>query len=177
MNRLITLLNALAEHSGRLVAWLTYAMVALTVLIVVLRHGFGLSFTALSEGVSYLFALVFMLGAAYTLKHDDHVRVDVFYRRLSPRGQAWVNLLGTLFFLWPVMGLILWLSSDYVLASWALREGSREPGGLPFVYLLKSLLWVMPALMIVQGLADVLRSLAILRGAPPTPSDHLRTEV
>ncbi|MDM7321717.1 MAG: TRAP transporter small permease subunit [Gammaproteobacteria bacterium] len=177
MNRLIALLDALAEHTGRLVAWLTYGMLILTVLTVILRYGFRLSFTALGEGVSYLFAMVFMLGAAYTLKHDDHVRVDVLYRRLSPRGQAWVNILGTLLFLWPVMGLILWLSTDYVLASWSLLEGSREPGGLPFVYLLKTLLWVMPALMILQGLADVLRSIAVLRGAPPVPTDHPRTEL
>lgn len=175
--RLIALLDALAETLGRLVAWLTYGMVLLMVAIVILRYVFSLSFTALGEGVSYLFAMVFMLGAAYTLKHDDHVRVDVFYRKLSPRGQAWVNLLGTLFFLWPVMGLILWLSTDYVLASWSLMEGSREPGGLPFVYLLKSLLWVMPALMSLQGLAEVLRAIAILRGATPSPTDHLRTEV
>lgn len=177
MNRLIALLDRLAEHTGRLVAWLTYAMLLLMVLIVVLRYGFKLSFTALSEGALYLFAMLFMLGAAYTLKHDDHVRVDVFYRRLSPRGQAWVNLLGTLLFLFPVMGLILWLATDYVLASWALHEGSREPGGLPFVYLLKSLLWVMPGLMILQGLAEVLRAIAVLRGAPPQPTDPLRTEV
>ncbi len=177
MNHLIHRLDGLAECTGRAIAWLTYGMVLLTVLIVLLRYGFSLSFTALGEGVSYLFALLFMLGAAYTLKHDDHVRVDVFYRNLSPRGQAWVNLLGTLFFLWPVMGLILWLSTDYVLASWSLMEGSREPGGLPFVYLLKSLLWVMPALMILQGLANVLRSIAVLRGGVPAPADPLRTEV
>ncbi|MGK0673802.1 MAG: TRAP transporter small permease subunit [Halothiobacillaceae bacterium] len=177
MNRLLTLLDALAEYSGRLVAWLTYGMVLLTVLTVILRYVFKLSFVALGEGVNYLFAMVFMLGAAYTLKHDDHVRVDVLYCKLSPRAQAWVNLLGTLFFLWPVMGLILWLSTDYVLASWSLLEGSREPGGLPFVYLLKSLLWVMPTLMILQGLAQVLRSIATLRGAPPVSADHLRTKV
>lgn len=178
MNRtLITFLDHLAEWTGRAVAWLTYGMVLLTVLIVVLRYGFNLSFTALGESVTYLYATVFMLGAAYTLKHDDHVRVDVFYRRMNPRGQAWVNLLGTLLFLWPLMGLLLWLGTDYILTSWALLEGSREPGGLPFVYLLKSLLWVMPALMMLQGLADVLRAIGVLRGESPAPADHLPTEV
>ncbi|MEW6444710.1 MAG: TRAP transporter small permease subunit [Pseudomonadota bacterium] len=177
MNRLIHILDGLAEWTGRTVAWLAYGMVALTVLVVALRYGFSLSFTALGEGVTYLFALLFMLGAAYTLKHDDHVRVDVFYRNLNPRGQAWINLFGVLFLLWPVMGLILWLSTDYVLASWSLMEGSREPGGLPFVYLLKSLLWIMPALMILQGLAEALRAIGVILGAPPTPADPLRTEV
>lgn len=177
MHRLIHWLDAITETTGRLIAWLTYAMLILMVLVVILRYGFKLSFTALSEGASYLFALLFMLGAAYTLKHDDHVRVDIFYRRLSPRGQAWVNLLGTLFLLFPVMTLIFWLSTDYVLASWALREGSREPGGLPGVYLLKTLLWVMPTCMILQGLAEILRAILVLRGALPTSADPLRTEV
>ena len=177
MNRALITLDHLAEWTGRTVAWLTYGMVALTVLIVILRYGFSISFTALGEGVVYLFATLFMLGAAYTLKHDDHVRVDVFYRRMSPCGQAWVNLLGTLLFLWPVMGVVFWLATDYVLASWSLLEGSREPGGLPFVYLLKSLLWVMPALMMLQGLADVLRAIKVLRGEHPASADHLPTEV
>ncbi|TQV65237.1 MAG: TRAP transporter small permease subunit [Halothiobacillaceae bacterium] len=177
MNRLTALLDGLSEWTGRTVAWLTYGMVLLTMLVVILRYGFSLGYTALGEGVTYLFAMIFMFGAAYTLRHDDHVRVDVLYRRMSPRGQAWVNLLGTLLFLWPVMGLILWLSTDYVLASWSLLEGSREPGGLPFVYLLKSLLWLMPALLMLQGLADALRAIAVLRGGAAVPPDHLRTEV
>lgn len=177
MNRLIAALDALAEHTGRLVAWLTYGMMVMVVLIVVLRYAFDLSFIRLGEGVIYLHAMVFMLGAAYTLRHDDHVRVDVFYRRLTPRGQAWVNLLGTVLLLWPVAGFILWESTDYVLDSWALLEGSREPGGLPFVYLLKTLLWVMPGLLTLQGLAEALRSIAVLRGATPVAPDHLRTEV
>lgn len=177
MNRLTALLDALSEWTGRTIAWLTYGMVLLVVLVVVLRYGFNLSFIRLGEGVTYLHALVFMLGAAYTLRHDDHVRVDVLYRRMDPRGRAWVNLLGTLLLLWPMAGVILWMSTDYVLASWSLMEGSREPGGLPFVYLLKTLLWAMPALLILQGLADALRAIAVLRGGVPTPADHLSTEV
>ncbi len=177
MNRLLTILDTLAEWTGRSVAWLTYGMVLATLLVVVLRYGFSVSITALSESVAYQFAMIFMLGAAYTLKHDDHVRVDLFYRRLSAKGQAWVNLAGTLLFLVPVMSLIFWISSDYVLASWSLHEGSREGGGLPFVYLLKTLLWLMPALMLLQGLAEFLRSIAILRGDMAPAPDALRTEV
>ncbi|MEW6764431.1 MAG: TRAP transporter small permease subunit [Pseudomonadota bacterium] len=177
MDRLTRALDCLADRTGRAIAWLTYGMVLLTVLIVLLRYGFNLSFTKLGEGVTYLHALVFMLGAAYTLRHDDHVRVDVFYRHFGPRGQAWVNLLGTLLLLWPVMGFILWTSADYVLASWSLLEGSREPGGLPFVYLLKTLLWVMPTLLILQGLADALRAITVLRGDPLAPATPLRTEL
>ena len=177
MNALLRALDALAEWTGRSVAWLAYGMALVIVLIVVLRYGFSLSFTALGESAYYQFAMIFMLGAAYTLKHDDHVRVDVFYRRLSPRGRAWVNIGGSLLFLMPVMGLIFWISSDYVLASWSLHEGSREGGGLPFVYLLKSLLWVMPLLMMLQGLAEILRAIRILRGEAPPATDSLRTEV
>ena len=177
MNKFIVLLDRLAEWTGRSVAWLTYGMVIATLLVVVLRYGFSISITALGESVAYQFAMIFMLGAAYTLKHDDHVRVDVFYRRLSARGQAWVNLVGTLLFLVPVMGAVFWISSDYVLASWALHEGSREGGGLPLVYLLKTLLWVMPALILLQGLAEILRSIAVLRGEHSQTPERLRTEV
>lgn len=177
MNQLIVTLDAISEWTGRAIAWLTYGMMLLIVLVVVLRYGLGLSHVALNEGVTYLHALVFMLGAAYTLRHDDHVRVDVFYRRLGPRGQAWVNLLGTLLLLWPTAGIILGLSIDYVLASWSLMEGSREPGGLPLVYLLKSLLLIMPSLLILQGLADVMRAIATLRGSPCDSPERLHTEV
>ncbi len=170
-------LDALTEWVGRSVAWLTYGMVLGMVLIVILRYGFSISVTALNESVSYQFALLFMLGAAYTLKHDDHVRVDIFYRRFAPRTQAWINLLGSVLFLLPVMMLIIWMSSDYVQAAWAIREGSREGGGLPLVYALKTLLWVMPVLMILQGLAEMARAVGILRGDSITPPSRLRTEV
>jgi TRAP-type mannitol/chloroaromatic compound transport system permease small subunit len=111
-------------------------------------------------------AVVFMVGAAYTLQQDDHVRVDIFYRDMSRRRRAWVDLLGTLLFLLPLCAFLGYKSWDFVAASWQVAESSREPGGMPypFVPLLKSVLLVMPLLLSVQGAALLIRSLQIIRG-------------
>jgi TRAP-type mannitol/chloroaromatic compound transport system permease small subunit len=162
LERLAGAIDHLNETVGRIVAWLTLAMVLVTFAVVVLRYGFSLGSIAIQESVSYMHALVFMLAAAYTYRHDEHVRVDIVYRRLSERGRAWVDLGGTLFLLLPVMGFIFWSSLDYVTAAWGLREGSREAGGLPFVYLLKTALVVMPALFALQGLATICRCISML---------------
>jgi len=164
LERIAGFIDGLNEWTGRLIAWLTLAMVLITCTVVVLRYAFDLGWIAMQESVTYLHALVFMLGAAYTLKHDGHVRVDILYRKLSPRGQAWVDLLGALLLLLPVCGFIFWVSWDYVAASWSLLEGSRDAGGLPLVYLLKSAIPAMAALLILQGIAQALRNLLVILG-------------
>ena len=163
MNTLMKQLEWIAEWTGRAVAWMTLLMVLLTFLIVVLRYVFNLGWIGMQESVTYLHAIVFMLGAAYTLKHEEHVRVDIFYRDMSPQRRARVDLLGTLFLLTPVCLFIFFASWDYVLNSWSLREGSADPGGLPIVYLLKATLLVMPLLVLIQGLAQALRAWAVLK--------------
>lgn len=157
-------LETLGEWSGRAIAWLTVLMVLVQFLVVVLRYGFDLGWIGMQESVTYLHAVVFMLGAAYTLRHEGHVRVDIFYQRFGPRGRAWVDLLGTLLLLLPVCLFILITSWDYVAASWGQLESSKEPGGLPFVYLLKTLLLLMPLLLILQGVAVILKTILVLRG-------------
>lgn len=164
LRRFVCLVDALNEWVGRLVAWLTLAAVLTTFLVVVLRYGFNWGSIALQESITYLHALVFMAGAAYTMKHDGHVRVDIFYRDMSPRRRAWVNLLGTLFLLLPVCGFILYESWDYVFDSWRRLEGSRETGGLPLVFLLKSFIPLTALLLGLQGLAQGLRAWRVLRG-------------
>jgi TRAP-type mannitol/chloroaromatic compound transport system permease small subunit len=163
LEKIAAAIDRLNETVGRSVSWLTLAMVLVTFAIVVLRYGFSLGSIALQESVTYMHALVFMLAAAYTFRHDEHVRVDVFYQRLSARARAWVDLVGTLLLLLPVMAFIFWSSLNYVLNAWGLREGSPEAGGLPLVYLLKSVLVVMPVLFALQGLATICRSLLALR--------------
>ena len=153
-------IESVIEWSGRVVAWLTLCMVVVTFAIVVLRYAFDLGWIALQESVSYMHALVFLIGAGYTLKHNAHVRVDIFYQKMSPRGKAWIDLLGTLFMLLPVMGFIIWVSWGYVADSWAVYEGSRDAGGLPGVFLLKSAILLMAALLILQGIAQALRALS-----------------
>ena len=156
-------LDNFAEKTGRFVAWLTLAIVIVTFTVVVLRYLFSTGSIALQESITYLHATLFMLGAAWTLKQDGHVRVDIFYREKSSRHRNWVNLAGTLLFLVPFSVFLLLIGWDYVAASWATKEGSREVGGLPLVFLLKSLILVLPLLLLVQSGVTVRHCLTQLR--------------
>ena len=160
--KIANLLDAFIERIGQTVAWFSFAMVLIMFLIVLLRYGFSLGWIAMQESVLYLHAYLFMLGCSYALKHDEHVRVDVFYRRFSKAKKAFVNLVGHLVLLWPVAIFILFVSFDYVAVSWQLKEQSQEAGGLPFVYLLKSLIPVMCILLLMQSLSEICKSLNAL---------------
>lgn len=159
---LSTRLDRLAEITGQASAWLTLLLVLVTFTVVVLRYVFQFGSIAMQESILYLHASVFMLGAAYTLRFDGHVRVDIFYRDFSARHKALVNLLGSLFLLLPVCIFLLWSSWGYVATAWSLREGSGEAGGLPYVYLLKTLIPLSAFLLILQGIGQALASLGTL---------------
>jgi TRAP-type mannitol/chloroaromatic compound transport system permease small subunit len=162
-HRILHRLDRFSLAFGHGVAWLALALVLLTSLIVLLRYAFGIGSIALQEGQLYTHASLFMLGIGYTLRCDEHVRVDIFYRRFSHNGRAWIDLLGTLLFLLPLCILILLTCFDYVVVSWQRQEGSADAGGLPFVYVLKTLLLLMPALLTIQALAEALRAVLKLR--------------
>ena len=100
----------------------------------------------------HLFALIFLLSAAYTLKEDKHVRVDLFYDRFSARDKAWVNIIGTIFLLVPWCLVLLWVSFDYAYGSWMIREGSPDPGGLPARYVIKFGIGLAFVLLLIQAL-------------------------
>lgn len=153
-----------SEALGRGAAWLSLALVLVVGLIVVLRYGFQIGSVALQESVMYLNGALFVFGTAYTLKVGGHVRVDVFYSRLSLRRRAWIDLVGALLFLLPAAVFVVLISWDYVAVSWRIREGSPESSGLPFVYLLKTLILLLGALLALQGVSELLKSLRILRG-------------
>lgn len=159
------LLDRINVHTGKVSAWLTLFMVVVTVVIVVMRYVFDAGLIWLQESVIWMHAVVFMVGAAYTLQQDDHVRVDVFYRTMSVTRRAWIDLVGVIIFLWPLCVFLGWKSIDFVAASWSLREASRESGGLPYplIPLLKSVLLLMPVAVALQGASLLLRSLKILR--------------
>ncbi|VAX08322.1 TRAP dicarboxylate transporter, DctQ subunit, unknown substrate 6 [hydrothermal vent metagenome] len=157
-------LENINEWVGRSVAWLSLLMVLVTFAVVVLRYTFDLGWIAMQESITYMHAVLFLAGAAYTLKHQGHVRVDIFYHRFSLRTRAWVELFGSLFLLLPVCLFIFFMSWDYVAQSWTLYEGSREAGGLDGVYLLKSMILLMAALLVAQGIANIMRCLLVLRG-------------
>lgn len=167
MKPLVIFLNAVesfTEITGRLIAWLTMLMVLLVMLVVVTRYFLEVGSIALQEAVTYLHCLVFLMGLAFTLKHDGHVRVDIFYRGFSPKSKAIVNLLGSILFLVPVCLLIFFTSWDYVLASWTIKETSAENNGLPFVYLLKTLMVLMPVTLLLQGIAEIIKSSLVISG-------------
>jgi TRAP-type mannitol/chloroaromatic compound transport system permease small subunit len=166
LQTLAVLLDRLAEQTGRIIAWLTLAMVLITFAVVVLRKLFETGSIAMQESVSYLHAAVFMLATAYTLKHDGHVRVDIFYQKYSTRTRAWVDLLGTLLLLFPVCLYIFFSSLEYVSAAWSVLEGSREADGLDGVFLLKTAIPVMAILLLLQGCSIILHKLLLLAGHP-----------
>jgi TRAP-type mannitol/chloroaromatic compound transport system permease small subunit len=155
-------LDRITERTGKLVAWAALALVLVTFSVVLLRYLFNVGWIAMQESILYLHASLFMLGAAYTLKKDAHVRVDIFYRDMSARGKALTDVLGSTLLLLPVCGFLLWISWDYVATAWSLREGSRETGGLPYVYLLKALIPAATVLLILQGVSQLLTSLSVL---------------
>jgi TRAP-type mannitol/chloroaromatic compound transport system permease small subunit len=154
------MLDRISSFIGRTAAWLTLMMVLVTVVIVVLRYTFDTGYIWLQESLTWMHAAVFMLGTAWTLQQEEHVRVDIFYRGMSPQHRAWVNLVCVLVFLFPLCGFFIYQSYDYVAAAWNIREISRDSGGLPFpaIPLLKSLLLLMPLTLALQGLSLLLRA-------------------
>ena len=165
-NQDLNALDKISIVSGRLTSWLTLIMVIVTFVVVVMRYVFDAGAVWLQESVVWMHAVVFMVGAAYTLQQDEHVRVDIFYRDMSSRRRAWVDLLGTVLFLFPLCAFLGYKAWDFVAVSWQLSESSREPGGMPypFVPLLKSVLLLMPLLLALQGVSMFGRALRTLRG-------------
>ena len=162
LNNTLNKIEAFIDWSGRTVSWLSLFLVVVTFIVVVLRYVFDSGSIALQELSTYLHASVFLIGMAYTMQHNAHVRVDIFYARFSSRTKAWVDLFGALFFLLPFMLFISWISWQYIIDSWSVFEGSREAGGLPGVFLLKSLILVMTFLLSLQALAQVARNIEII---------------
>lgn len=167
------LVDRLNHRLGSLLRWLAVLMIAIGAYNAVARYltrsvGVALSSNALNEAQWYLFSLIFLLGAAYGLKVDAHVRVDVLYRRLSHRVQGWIDLLGTVLFLLPFSAVMLWVSFPTVRNSWQIREVSPDPGGLPR-YPIKAVILVAFALLLLQGLAQAIRAVDRIRGGGDGP--------
>jgi TRAP-type mannitol/chloroaromatic compound transport system permease small subunit len=163
LQRVAGSIELLSEYTGRMLSWLTLGLALVGFLVVVLRYVFDSGYIWMQESLTWMHALVFMVGAAYTLKHDEHVRVDVIYRGLSVRRRALIDLIGTLLFLLPFCAYVLYESLPYLEGSWRIGERSREAGGLPALYLLKAVIPLMAILLAMQGLAIVLRCIATLR--------------
>lgn len=158
---------------GKFVAWITALVVMVVFVDVVMRYVFKTSFVFTQELEWHLFAFIFLFGAGYTLLKDGHVRVDIFYQRLSAKGKAWVNLLGVLFFLIPGCLMILLTSMKFVQSSFVVMEGSPDPGGIPYRWVLKACIPAGFVLVLLQGLSLGIKSIFIIIGAAPpqTPAE------
>lgn len=162
VSRLINLIDGFTHHTGRALAWLTLFMAVITAAIVVLRYGFSIGSILAQETVVYLHGSLFLLGAAYALKTGAHVRVDIFYRNFTPANKAWIDSIGGIIFLLPLCVFIIGSSWDYVSESWRMKEVSAEPGGIPAVFVLKSLIPLGAINLALQGVAEVLRNALVL---------------
>ena len=160
-------LDRVLDQLGQSISWLNLLMAIIVLVIVVLRYWLSIGSVALQESITYLHAALFMLGISYTLQHNGHVRVDIFYRNFSARRRALVDLAGLIMFLIPTCVMIIVSSWDYVNASWATAERSEESSGIAFIYGLKTLMIIMPSLLIVQGIAGGLRHARQLRLKQP----------
>ncbi len=160
-----SLIDRISISIGRATAWLTLAMVLVTFLIVIMRYVFDSGFIWLQESLVWMHATVFMLGAAYTLQMEEHVRVDIFYRDMNERRRAWVDFIGVVLFVFPLCAFFILTALSYAGASWRLHEVSLNAGGLPYpaIPLLKTILIVMPIAVALQGLSLLLRSLRTIR--------------
>jgi TRAP-type mannitol/chloroaromatic compound transport system permease small subunit len=141
------------EWIGQGVAWVTLGLVVVIFVDVVLRYLLKTSYVFVQELEWHLFSFIFLIGAGYTLLHDAHVRVDIFYQRLGAKGRAWINLLGVIFFLIPGCILVIETSWNFVFTSFQMLEGSPDPGGIPYRWIIKSTIPVGFALLLFQGLS------------------------
>jgi len=162
----IRLIDGINTKIGHAISWLSTLLVVVVCYDVFTRYFLRKSSVGVQELEWHIFAVLFLLAAAYTLQQDGHVRVDVFYTLLSPRGQAWVNLIGGIIFLIPFCLLVLWASKGFVSMSWAIQETSPDPGGLPYRYLLKAMVPAGFSLILIQGIALILRSFCTVIGRP-----------
>lgn len=159
-----SLVDRLNERIGTFVNWLTTVLVLVVCFDVFMRYMLNKSFVAVQELEWHLFALIFLVGAAYTLKHDRHVRVDVLYVRLSERTRRWIDFLGSLVFLLPFAALVIWACQNFVINSFRIGETSPDPGGLPARYIIKASIPLSFVLILLQGLAEACKAYLKLRG-------------
>lgn len=164
VKRLTRWIDTMNEWIGHFVAWITLSLVVVVFGDVVMRYLFRMSFVVTQELEWHLFALIFLLGAGYTLLHDGHVRVDIIYQQLNPKAQAWVNLIGTVFFLLPGCAMVVITSWKFTYNAWAVLEGSPDPGGIPLRFLIKGAITAGFVLLFIQGLAMGFHSLLQLLG-------------
>lgn len=178
LRRLTDFIDGLNDKIGAVIRWLALFMVLIGAANAVVRYlarsqQWALNLTPATEAQWYLFSVIFLLGAAYGLNHDVHVRVDVMYERLSAKRQAWIDLVGTVLFMIPFSILMLYVSLPAVRVSWAIREASPDPGGLPR-YPVKALILVSFVLLLLQAVSQIVKQVDVIRGSSLALNNHER---
>jgi TRAP-type mannitol/chloroaromatic compound transport system permease small subunit len=164
LEKFVNFVDGLSDKIGHLVGWMTTLMVLTVFYDTVMRYAFNKGNVALQELEWHLFAIVFLLGAAYTLKANGHVRVDILYVRLSKKTKAWIDFIGVFIFLIPFSVMVILSTKGFIMNSWAIREISPDPGGLPARYILKTMIPLGFSLLIVQGLSEAAKNFMIIMG-------------
>ncbi|MCF8041656.1 MAG: TRAP transporter small permease subunit [Desulfarculaceae bacterium] len=167
MNALIILakgIDKINEYVGRFVSWITALLVVVVFGDVVMRYVFRISYVFTQELEWHLFGFIFLMGAGYTLLHDGHVRVDIIYQKIGAKAQAWINFIGCIFFLFPGCYLIISTSLGFVENSFAIFEGSPDPGGIPLRFILKSMIPLGFTLVWLQGVSLFIKSFLVIIG-------------
>ncbi len=170
------LIDALSERVGRIVIWLVLIATLISAGNALARYALGESSNAWLEIQWYLFGAMFLLAAGYTLKHNGHVRIDIFYNRFGPRGQAWIDLAGGLLFLLPMAALLMWLSWPMFFEAWQTQEHSPDAGGL-LRWPVKLLLPLGFALLALQGVAEIIKQIGVLSGHLVLPREAPEEEI
>ena len=164
LEKFVCVIDGLSDKIGHFIGWMTTLMVLIVFYDTVMRYAFNKGNVALQELEWHLFAIVFLIGAAYTLKDQGHVRVDILYVSLSKKTKAWIDFLGVFVFLIPFSVMVILSSKGFIMNSWAIREISPDPGGLPARYILKTMIPIGFSLLIVQGLSEAAKNFMIIVG-------------
>jgi TRAP-type mannitol/chloroaromatic compound transport system permease small subunit len=164
LRKISQLIDSFTEKIGLVVAWLTTALVLNVFYDVIMRYAFHHGNIAVQEMEWHIFSVIFLIGAAYTLKEDGHVRVDILYTKFSAKQKAWVDFTCTFIFLIPFCVIVVYASLNFVGSSWAVREISPDPGGLPGRYVLKAMIPAGFILLIIQGISQAIKNLLVITG-------------
>lgn len=159
MQRIVVFIDRTNEYVGRATAWLVVVLAIMTISHVISRYVFRVSWPVVEELQWHVYAMIFLIGAGYTLLQDSHVRVDIFYARMSERTRAWVDVGGALVFLLPTVVFILWTSFPWAMRSYLMGETSPEPGGLPYRFIIKGMLPLGFILLGLQGVSQLVKDL------------------